>query len=76
MGSNRAGPLATLGCRLRRMGEVVRRVDERHVRKGLREIAQHAPRHGIVFLGQEAHVVAKRQKALEEFAGFVLPVRS
>ena len=36
-------------------------VDQRHVREGLREIADHALRAGIVLLRQQADVVAQRR---------------
>jgi hypothetical protein len=38
--------------RLQRMCEVVRGVDERDMREGLREVADEAPRFGIIFLGE------------------------
>src|SRR6516165_9533383 len=37
---------------------------------GLREIAQHAPAQWIELFGEQAHIVAAREQALEEAAGF------
>ena len=47
-------------------GQAVGGVDERDVREGLREVADEAPRHRVVLLGEEAEVVAQREQALEE----------
>src|SRR5439155_2472716 len=48
------------------LGEVRRGVDDRGVREGLREIAEQPPPGGIVFFGEQAEIVADRQKALEQ----------
>lgn len=48
------------------MGEVVRRVDERDVGKGLREVADEPPGRDVVLLSQQAHIVAQARKPLEE----------
>src|SRR5689334_563549 len=45
--------------------QVARGVHDRHVRKGLREVAEQASGVRIVFLGEQSHVVADGQHALE-----------
>ena len=46
--------------------KVVRGVDQRDMREGLREVAEKAARHGIVFLGEQPDIVGQRRKALEQ----------
>ena len=48
-------------------------VDQSDVGERLREIAHQASRPGVVFLCQEANVVAQFQQALEEPEGVVVP---
>jgi hypothetical protein len=40
------------------------------MRERLRKITHHPPRRDIVFLGEQAHITAKGQQALEQFARF------
>ena len=48
------------------VGERARAVDQRHMREGLREVAdQPSPGH-VVLLGEQPHVVAEGDQALEE----------
>ena len=49
-----------------RAREVARRIDDRHVAERLREVTQHAARPRIVFLGEQAHIVAQREQSIEE----------
>ena len=64
---------SSLGRWCRPKSKVMSRIDQRDMRKGLREIAQHAPGNGIVFLGQEADIVAEREKKLEELHRLIAP---
>src|SRR3546814_15140880 len=48
-------------------------VDQRQMRKRLREIAELAPVHRVVFLGQQADVIAQAQQPFEQSAGFRVP---
>ena len=48
--------------------EIVRRIDQRDVSEGLRKISELASKNRIVFLGQQANVVAQIQQTLEEIA--------
>src|SRR5262249_38062964 len=48
------------------LGQVARRVDQRDVREGLREIAQQPPGRRVVLLRQQAHVVAQAKETLED----------
>ena len=54
----------------------MRRVDQRQVGERLREVAELAPGHRVVLLGQQPHVVAQTQQPLEQLAGLVAPARS
>src|SRR5205823_2956334 len=54
--------------------EVVRRVHERDVRPGLREVAELALERGVVFLGEEPEIVLQREQPLEDLPGLVLAV--
>ena len=45
--------------------QVPRRVDQAHVRERLRKIADQPAVYAVVLLGQQAHVVAQREQALE-----------
>src|SRR3546814_10994355 len=61
--------LAALGALLRRAGsieQVAGGVDQRQMRKRLREIAELAPVHRVVFLGQQADVLAQAQQPFEQ----------
>src|SRR3954467_1099685 len=62
--------LGALLERLLFLAEVQGGVDEGHVREGLREVAEEAARRGIVFLGEEAHIVGEAKQPLEQLAGF------
>lgn len=67
-------PSSLLGAILRRrhrMRQVMRRVDERHMREGLREIGDEALGLGIILLGELADIVAKRDEPLEEMPRLV-----
>jgi len=57
-GSRLRLPRALLG-RLARASEVVRRVDQGDVRERLREVSNQAPTRHVIFLGEQAHVVAQ-----------------
>jgi hypothetical protein len=46
--------------------QVVRSVDESDVRQRLREVAEHAARTRVIFLGEQADVVAQREQPLEQ----------
>ena len=54
------------------MTDIMCRVDQREVRERLREIAELAAAAGIVFLGEQPDVVARRQQALEQLARLVV----
>src|SRR3546814_1888043 len=65
--------LAALGALLRRAGsieQVAGGVDQRQMRERLREIAELAPVDRVVFLGQQADVIAQAQQPFEQSAGF------
>src|SRR5688572_20766886 len=61
----------TLGSPL----EIERCCHERDMRERLRKIAEKAPLRGIVFLGEESHVVPQPDEPLEERARLGLPPR-
>src|SRR5690606_31351009 len=72
------GALALLGGAERRPGRQRDQpcgVDERHVRQGLRIVAEHPPLARVVFLGQEAEVVAEPEQPLEERLGVLAPAQ-
>jgi hypothetical protein len=54
------------------LGQIERRVDQRHVREGLGKVAEKPARGRIVLLGEETNVVAQAEKPLEEVTGLVL----
>ena len=56
-------PTSELGRRCSAQGS--RGIDQRHVREGLREIAEHSFRTRIVFLGQQADIISQRHEPLE-----------
>ena len=62
------GLLDALLDRLLDRAQVHRGVNQCDVREGLREVAQHALAHRVVFLRQQVDVVAQREQALEERA--------
>ncbi len=43
------------------------RVDQGHVREGLREVADHPSGERVVFLREQTELVAQREQALEQF---------
>ena len=51
--------------------EIVRRIYQRDVSEGLRKISELAAKNRIVFLGQQANVIAQIQKTLEEIASLL-----
>src|SRR5580700_1990296 len=55
--------------------KIVRRVDERDMGKCLRKISELAAKNGIVFLGQQADVVAQIEQTQEEFARLPMTAR-
>src|SRR3954453_23785752 len=62
--------LGALLERLLFLPEVQGGVDEGHVGEGLREVAEEATRRGIVFLGEQAHIVGEAMQPLEQLTGF------
>ena len=58
--------LRPLARRPLRLNQIVGRVNETHVRKSLWEIADETPSYGIILFGEEAKIVADRQKAFEQ----------
>jgi hypothetical protein len=46
--------------------QIMGRIDERNVRKRLGEIADEPLGFGVVFLREEAYIVAQRQQSLEK----------
>src|SRR5918992_499270 len=63
--------IRALLCGFLALAQVERGVDERHVRKRLREVAEQAPRDRVVFLGEEANVVGEAEQPLEELVRLV-----
>src|SRR4051794_13483134 len=59
--------------RLLRMREIARRIDEREMREGLREIADEASRRRLVFLAHQADVVAQRYELFEQAHRLLAP---
>src|SRR5271155_59202 len=55
-----------------RQRQIVRRVDQRHMRKCLREISHLPLPDGVVFLGQQPHVVAQGKQPLEYLTRLIL----
>ena len=51
------------GAHCLRLGDGVCRADERQVREGLGEVADHAAARRVVLLGEQAHVVGQRRPA-------------
>src|SRR5580698_9770082 len=51
----------------------MRRIDEREMRERLGKVAELAAAVRVVFLGQQPHVVAQRQQALEQSESLVMP---
>src|SRR5437762_12995553 len=62
------GPLVS---RLGGPRKVVRAVDERDVREGLREVSDLPPRVHVVLFREQSHVVADREQPLEQAARLV-----
>src|SRR6266487_6384034 len=54
-------------------GEIERRIDERDVRKRLREVAELASRPRVPFLGQQAELGAQVEQPLEDLLRLVEP---
>ena len=54
-------------------GQVVRGIDDGNVRESLGIVAQLTPRADVVFLCEEADVIAQSKQPDEELAGFVVP---
>src|SRR6516162_5553289 len=57
------------------MAEIVRGINERDVGKRLGEISHEAPRACIIFLRQEADVVAQPEQPLEQLLGLLLAAK-
>src|SRR5271156_3650650 len=55
--------------------KIVRRVDERDVRKRLRKISELAVKNGIVLLRKQAYVVAQIKQTQEEFPRLLVTAR-
>ena len=55
------------------MGQGMGGVDQRHMGKSLREIAEMAAPDGIVFLGQKPDIISQAEQPLEKLLGFVEP---
>src|SRR5881227_3341795 len=54
-----------------RAHQIMRGVDQREMRKGLRKVTQLSSGGGIVFFSQKAHIIAQGEKPFEQFACFV-----
>src|SRR5215510_5841412 len=61
--------LGALLDRLFKARQIVSGVDQRHVRKGLREIADLALEMRVVFLAEQAQIIAQRDQAAEQPLG-------
>src|ERR1700719_3879036 len=53
--------------------EIVRRIYQRDVSEGLRKISELASKNRIIFLSQQANVIAQIQQTLEEIASLLDP---
>jgi hypothetical protein len=56
-----------------RDGEAMAGIDQGHVREGLREVAELAAAHGVVFLGQQPDIIPQIEQAVIEAHGIVQP---